>query len=279
VNALNEHRSKSLVLQFGGAAGTLAALGEAGMNVAQRLAGELNLQLPDLPWHAERDRIAAIASAVGVAAGAMAKIANDVVLLAQTEVAEVSEASEPGKGGSSAMPQKKNPVDAMMALASAKLATGIVPVILSAMSNEHERAAGGWQAEWVAIPNLFRHTSSAVNRVRSLLAGLQVDSDRMKQNLEAGGGMLMAESLTIALAAHIGRPEAEKLVKLACSRAAGNGSSLKQAALEDPHILAKLSNEAVERALEPSSYFGMAGVMIDRALDGYHKAKAGVEAA
>ena len=166
------------------------------MSVAQRLAEELQLPLPDLPWHAERDRTATIASALGVTAGAMAKIANDIVLLAQTEVAEVSEASAPGKGGSSAMPQKHNPVDAMMALASARLATGAVSVMLSAMSNEHERAAGGWQAEWVAIPNLFRRTSSAVDRVRNLVSELRVDPVRMRQNLELDSGMLMAESLS-----------------------------------------------------------------------------------
>lgn len=277
VQALRALRNKSLTLQFGGAAGTLAALGAAGMSVAQRLAEELELPLPDLPWHAERDRMATIATALGVTAGAMAKIASDVVLLAQTEVAEVSEASAPGKGGSSAMPQKNNPVDAMIALASARLATGNVSVILSAMANEHERAVGGWQAEWVAIPDLFRRTSSAVDRVRNLLSELQVDPERMRQNLELDGGLLMAESLSIALVPHLGRQEAQHVVQAACKRARTTGSTLSKAAVDDPKILAALSPEAIDRALDPAGYFGSADVMIDGALDAYHKAHSALE--
>jgi 3-carboxy-cis,cis-muconate cycloisomerase len=273
VQALRTQRNKSLTLQFGGAAGTLAALGEAGMSVAQRLAEELRLPLPDLPWHAERDRMATIASALGVTAGAMAKIASDVALLAQTEVAEVSEVSAPGKGGSSAMPQKRNPVDAMMALASARLATGIVPVILSAMANEHERAAGGWQAEWIAIPDLFRRTSSAVDRVRNLVSELQVDPDRMRQNFELDGGLIMAESLSIALVPHLGRQEAQHVVHAACRRSLTTGSTLSQAALEDPKILAVLSPKAIDRALDPAGYLGSTDVMIGRALAGYREAQ------
>ncbi len=273
LHALRAQRRQSLTLQFGGAAGTLAALGNAGMDVTRRLAEELKLPLPDLPWHAERDRIATIASALGVTAGAMAKIANDVVLLSQTEVAEVSEASVPGKGGSSAMPQKRNPVDAMMALASARLATGIVPVILSAMTNEHERAVGGWQAEWVAIPDLFRRTSSAVERVRILLSGLRVDQDRMRQNIDRDNGLIMAESLSNVLKPYLGREETHQVVQAACKRALASGSTLAQMALEDPKIMTVLSPETVNRALDPAGYFGSASVMIDRALAAYRDAQ------
>ena len=277
VEALRAQRNKSLTLQFGGAAGTLAALGDAGMTVAQRLADELRLPLPDLPWHAERDRMATIAATLGVTAGAMSKIASDVVLLAQTEIGEVSESSAPGKGGSSAMPQKHNPVDAMMALASARLATGIVSVLLAAMANEHERAVGGWQAEWVAIPNLFRHTSGAVARVRNLVSELRVNPDRMKQNLELNGGVLMAESLTVALAPHLGRPEAQQVVQAACNRALSTSSTLSQAALEDPQSRVVLTSEAIQRALDPAGYSGSAGAFIDRALDAYRQAHSAVE--
>src|SRR5581483_6136625 len=166
VQALREQRARTLAVQLGGAAGTLASLGEKGLQVVALLAEELNLPQPELPWHTERDRIAEIASTLGIVAGALAKIAGDLVLLAQTEVGEVTEASAPGKGGSSAMPQKRNPVDATGAIAAARLAIGVVPVILSAMTQEHERAAGGWQAEWAAIPDLFRFTAHAVERVR-----------------------------------------------------------------------------------------------------------------
>ena len=170
-------------MQLGGAAGTLAAFGDKGLQVLQLLAEELLLPAPDLPWHTERDRIAEIAAALGVLAGAMAKIAEDVVLLAQTEVGEVSEGAAPGKGGSSAMPQKHNPVDATGAIASARLAVGVVPVILAAMAQEHERAVGGWQAEWAALPDLFRFTASAVERVRGAVGNLQVFPERMRANL------------------------------------------------------------------------------------------------
>lgn len=173
VHALRECRKRTLAVQLGGAAGTLASLGDKGPQVVELVAAELGLPAPDLPWHTERDRVAEIAGILGVVAGAMAKIAGDITLLAQNEVGEVSEGAVPGKGGSSAMPQKHNPVDAISAISSARLAVGVVPVLLSAMAQEHERAAGGWQVEWAAIPNLFRFTAGAVERVRTQLAALR----------------------------------------------------------------------------------------------------------
>ncbi len=187
VPRLQEVRRRVACVQLGGAAGTLAALGTAGEQVTLHLAEELDLAVPDMPWHAERDRVAEAASALGVVAGAMAKIAADVVLLAQTEVGELAEGGDSGKGRSSALPQKRNPVDAVMALACSRLAVGQVPVILGSMLQEHERAAGGWQAEWEAIPALFGFTMGAVDRVRSSLSGLQVEPVRMRANLAASG--------------------------------------------------------------------------------------------
>jgi 3-carboxy-cis,cis-muconate cycloisomerase len=270
VIALRECRSRSLALQFGGAVGTLAALGNAGLQVGELLAEDLGLPLPDLPWHAERDRVAAIAAALGVVSGTMAKIAGDIVLLAQTEVAEVAEAEAPGKGGSSALPQKRNPVDAVAALAAARLAIGVVPVILSAMANEHERAAGGWQAEWAAIPDLFRFTAGAVARVESAVRGLRVDGQRMLANLERGDGLLMAESLTLALTPRLGRQEARRVVEEACHR----GLPLRQAALEDERIRAALGPDDIERALDPAHYLGSTDALIDRALESYRQVQA-----
>jgi 3-carboxy-cis,cis-muconate cycloisomerase len=265
IHALRECRDRSLVLQFGGAAGTLAALGDAGMRVAELLAAELRLPLPELPWHAERDRVAAIAAALGITAGAMAKIASDIVLLAQTEVGEVSEAAAPGKGGSSAMPQKRNPVDTVAAIAAARQAIGIVPVVLAAMGQEHERAAGGWQAEWTAIPALFRFTAGAVARVRAAVQGLQVDPERMRANLALGGGLLMAESVTMTLAAQIGRPAAQRLVKAVAGRVSGGGT-FREALLGDEQVRAVLSPDAIDQALDPAGYLGSADALIDRAL-------------
>jgi 3-carboxy-cis,cis-muconate cycloisomerase len=239
--------------------------------VGELLAEELGLPAPDLPWHTERDRVAQIAATLGIVAGAMAKIAGDVVLLTQTEVGEVSEGTAPGKGGSSAMPQKHNPVDATAALASSRLAIGMVPVILSAMAQAHERAVGGWQAEWAAIPDLFRFTVGAVRRVQGMLASLQVDSARMKANLDLTSGLIMAESLTMALAPQIGRPEAQRLVKALCDHVVVSGRSLRQAAEADEQLAALLSPEEIDQALDPSRYLGSTDTFIDRALAAYHK--------
>lgn len=270
VAALRDLRAHALALQLGGAAGTLAALGGRGLRVGELLAEDLGLPLPELPWHAERDRVASIAAGLGVAAGAMAKIAGDIVLLAQTEVGEASEASAPGKGGSSAMPHKHNPVDATMALAAARLAIGGVPVVLSAMQQEHERAAGGWQAEWAALPGIFCATAGAVARGRGALEGLQADAGQMRANLDLGGGLLMAEALTVALAPQIGRPEAQRLVQSVAGRVQA-GITFRQALLEDAEIAKLLSAEEIDRALDPAAYLGSADALIDRALASYQE--------
>lgn len=273
VHALREHREKSLTVQLGGAAGTLAALGDHGLRVVELLAEELELLAPNLPWHTERDRVAEIAATLGVVAGAMAKIAGDIVLLAQTEVGEASEGDAPGKGGSSAMPQKHNPVDATSAIASARLAIGVVPVILAAMAQEHERAVGGWQAEWAAIPELFRFTAGAIERVRSAVGGLQVDPVRMRANLDLTGGLIMAESLAMALAPHLGRPEAQRIVRAACDDAMKSGVDLRQVALKDARVRAVLSSEQIDRALDPDGYLGSTDAFINRALEAYREAQ------
>ena len=271
VYALRERRKRSLAVQLGGAAGTLASLGDTGFQVVDLLADELGLPAPDLPWHSERDRITEIAGTLGVVAGAMTKIASDVTLLAQTEVGEASEGTMPGKGGSSAMPQKHNPVDAAFAIASARLAIGEVSVILSAMTQEHERAVGGWQAEWVALPNLFRYTSGAVEHVRGMISGLQVDPARMSSNLELAHGLIMAESLTMALAPHVGKPEAQRIVKTLCDRAVRSGMYLREVVLEEEPVLSILSLEEIDRALNPGTYLGSTDVFIDHALASYRE--------
>ncbi len=271
MHALRERRERTLAVQLGGAAGTLASLGDKGLQVVDLLAEELGLPVPDLPWHTERDRIAEIAGTLGVVAGAMAKVAGDVAHLAQTEVGETSEGAVPGKGGSSAMPQKHNPVDATSAIASARLAVGEVPVILSAMAQEHERAVGGWQAEWTAIPGLFRFTASAVERVRDAVGSLEVDPARMRANLELTGGLIMAESLAMALAPHLGRPEAQRIVKAICDRTTRSGVHLHQAAMEEEQVRAILSPEEIDRALDPRGYLGSTDAFIDRALASYRE--------
>ncbi|MDQ2717007.1 MAG: 3-carboxy-cis,cis-muconate cycloisomerase [Chloroflexota bacterium] len=269
VRALRARRKWSLAVQLGGAAGTLASLGDNGPRVIEFLAEELKLPAPDLPWHTERDRVAEIAGTLGVAAGAMAKIASDIVLLAQTEVGEAIEGAAPGKGGSSALPHKHNPVDATNAIAAARLAIGVAPVLLSAMIQEHERAAGGWQAEWAAIPDLFRFTAGAVAGVRGAVAGLQINAERMKANLDLTHGLIMAESLAMALAPHMGRPEAYRLVQALCDQVMESEGNLHQVALEDVQVRAALSPEEIEQILDPTRYVGSTDTFIDRALDAY----------
>ncbi|HEX7980842.1 MAG TPA: adenylosuccinate lyase family protein [Gemmatimonadaceae bacterium] len=259
----------ALPLQFGGAVGTLAAFGNAGLAIAANLSVELELPLPDLPWHAERDRIATVAAALGVTAGAMSKIAGDIALLAQTEIGEVSEGAQPGKGGSSAMPQKRNPVDAMSALAAARLAIALVPTLMSGLEQEHERAIGAWQAEWVAVPHIFRHTAGAVSHVRQALAGLEVHEDRMRRNLGVACGTLMAEALSVALTPRLGRIEAQNVAKAASERALREGLTLQQAALEDPRVASIPSHEEIEYALDPVHYLGSTNDLIDVVLRGW----------
>lgn len=267
--ALRKCRKQALAVQLGGAAGTLAALDDKGLQVLQLLSEELLLPDPGLPWHTERDRIAEIATALGVTAGAMAKIAEDIVLLAQTEVGEASEGTAPGKGGSSAMPQKHNPVDATGAITSARLAIGVVPVLLAAMAQEHERAVGGWQAEWSAIPDLFRFTAGAVERVRVAVGGLQVVPARMQANLNLTGGLMMAESLTMVLAPYLGRPEAQRIVQAICEQAIKAGVKLRQAVMEHAQVCAVLSSEEIDQALDPAQYLGSTDAFINRALEAY----------
>ncbi len=274
LSELRAIRTHGLVVQFGGAAGTLASLGDKGLQVATLLAEELQLALPDLPWHTERDRIGLLAGTLGVLAGALAKIASDIVHLAQSEVGEVTEAAVAGKGGSSAMPQKRNPVDATRALAAARLAIGLVPTVLAAMVQEHERAVGGWQAEWAALPDLFGYCAGAADGVRAALAGLQVNTERMRENLALGGGLMMSEALTMALAPHMGRPAAYGLVQTLGQRVMAAEGDLRQVALADAQVRATLAPEKVESVLDPANYLGSTDILIDRALAAYRAIQA-----
>jgi 3-carboxy-cis,cis-muconate cycloisomerase len=174
------------------------------------------------------------------------------------------------------MPQKRNPVDATLARAAARLALAQVPLILQAMDQEHERAAGAWQAEWAALPALFCATGCAVSRVRSAVEGLAINAAQMRVNLDQGGGLLMAEALTMALAPHAGRPEAQRLVAAACTRALDAGTTLSDAARADPAIRALLAPGAIAHALDPEQYLGSADALIDRALAAWQSEREGM---
>ena len=265
---LDEVRATRLAVQFGGAAGTLSALGDAGPDLVDRLADELGLVAPVLPWHTDRTRFAELAGALGSAAGVLAKIAQDVVLLAQTEVGEVAEADG---GTSSAMPHKRNPVRAVLVVASARRVPGLVATMLASMAHEHERAAGAWHAEWETTTELLRLVGGAVHGTRELLSRLEVDAERMRRNLDLTGGLLMAENVATLLAPALGRVEAQDLVAEACRDAVAGGTTLREALLADIRVVEHLSSEAIDEALDPSGYVGGAAVFVDRALSAHQR--------
>ncbi len=256
----------ALVLQFGGASGTLASLGPRGPAVTEALAARLDLEAPDIPWHAHRDRFAQLACALGIVAGAGGKIGRDIALLAQTEVGEAVERPAPGRGGSSTMPQKRNPVAASIALAAAARAPGLVATMLGAMVQEHERGLGGWQAEWDTLPDLVVTAASGVRAVADALDGLIVYTDRMRANTGASGGGLLAESIAMALAESIGKHEAHACVAAACGRAAAEGRPLADVLAGDPLVMQHLDHAAITRRLSADNYLGATRGYIDRVL-------------
>jgi 3-carboxy-cis,cis-muconate cycloisomerase len=263
---LDRVRTERLAAQLGGAAGTLASLGPDGPEVASRYAAALGLAEPVLPWHTDRARVAELAGALGVAAGALGKLALDVTLLAQTEVGEVGEAADGGTGGSSTLPHKRNPVTAVLVTAATRRAPGLVATLLAAMAQEQERAAGAWHAEWEPRAELLRLVGGAAARARDLLEGLEVDPERMRANLERGGGLLLAERVAGALAGALGRVGAQELVQRLSREAADTGRPLRAVLLADPTVREHLDEAAVDRLLDPAGYLGAAGPLVDRAL-------------
>ena len=259
-------RPRLLVLQFGGAAGSLASLGERGLEVAAALARRLDLGLPDLPWHGQRDRLAELATTLGLITGSLGKLARDLSLLMQTEIGEAFEAAGEGRGGSSTMPHKRNPVIAAAVLAAATRAPGLVATMLSAMVQEHERGLGGWHAEWVALPELVILTAGALTQTADLVAGLELDPARMRANLDMTHGLIMAEAVTMALGATLGRLEAHHLVEAACRRAVTERRHLRAVLAEDAAVAGVLDAAALDRLFDPTGYLGVAEAFIDRVL-------------
>jgi len=263
---LQRLHNEALALQFGGAAGTLAALGDKGLLVAERLAQELKLPLPDAPWHTHRDRLAEAASVFAILAGTCGKIARDVSLMMQTDVAEAFEPSGEGRGGSSTMPHKRNPVAAATALAAATMAPNLAATIFAAQVQDHERSAGPWQAEWPTLPMLQLVTSGALAAIVDIAEGLEVDAARMRVNLDATRGLIMAEAVTMALAEKIGKSEAHHLVEAASKRAVTDKQDLRDVLTKDPKVAAHLSGDKLTKLFEPMAYQGASQALIDRLL-------------
>jgi 3-carboxy-cis,cis-muconate cycloisomerase len=263
---LKRLRSEGLALQFGGAAGTLAALGDRGLVVAEKLAAELELPLPDAPWHTHRDRIAEAALVFTILCGSCGKIARDVSLLMQTDVAEAFERSGEGRGGSSTMPHKRNPVAAATALAAATMAPNLAATIFAAQVQDHERSAGPWHAEWPTLPTLQLVTSGALAAIVDIAEGLEVDAARMRVNLDATGGLIMAEAVTFALAEKIGKSDAHHLVEAAAIKAAAGRQNLSVVLASDPKVIAHLSADKLAKLFDPMAYQGVSQALIDRLL-------------
>lgn len=264
-------RIDALALQFGGAAGTLAALGDKGLLVAEKLAAELDLPLPDAPWHTHRDRIAEAASVFAILTGSCGKIARDVSLMMQTDVGEAFEPAGAGRGGSSTMPHKRNPVACASALAAATMAPQLAATIFAAQVQDHERSAGPWHAEWPTLPTLMLVTSGALAAIVDIAEGLEVDADRMHDNLDTTHGLIMAEAVTFALADKIGKSDAHHLLEAASKTAISEKKHLREVLTGDPRVTAHLSVGEIAELFEPMAYQGVSQALIDRLLGSLDK--------
>ena len=276
VSALDRHRDRvaaqrsgALVLQFGGAAGTLASLHDKGLAVTDALGRRLRLAVPDMPWHTERDRLCDIAATLGMLTATLGKLARDLALLAQTEVGEAGEPAAPGRGGSSTMPQKRNPVGASIALAAAVRVPGLVATMLSAAVQEHERGLGNWPAEWETLPQIVMLTAGALDAMTDVAAGLDVHGERMRANLDLTHGLIFAEAVQMALAPAIGRDAAHSLVASACRRASAGQVHLRDILEADRRVSETLDRDTIEKLFDPAGYLGEAQAYMERALARY----------
>ena len=263
---LKRLRAETLALQFGGAAGTLAALGDRGWQVAERLADELKLPLPEAPWHTHRDRIAEAASVLAILAGTCGKIARDVSLMMQTDVGEAFEPAGEGRGGSSTMPHKRNPVAAASALAAATMAPNLAATIFAAQVQDHERSAGPWHAEWPTLPTLLLVTSGGLAAIVDIAEGLEVDTARMRQNLDATDGLIMAEAVAMRLAEKVGKSDAHHLVEAASKKAVKDKKHLRGVLSAEAKVTAQLGPDEIAKLFEPMAYQGASQALIDRLL-------------
>jgi 3-carboxy-cis,cis-muconate cycloisomerase len=261
---LQQTQRRSLVLQFGGAVGTRAALGERGSEVAKNLAEELRLELPAVPWHSHRDRLTEVATTLGLCVGTLGKIARDIALHSQAEIGEVSEPSSQGRGGSSTMPHKRNPVTSAVVLSAAARVPGLVSTMLSAVPQEQERGLGGWHAEWETLPDIVRLTAGALHQMAETAPRLEIDPERMKQNLEATRGLIYAEAVTMTLAKEMGKAEAHQLVEAACGRAIKQKRHFREILSDDSQISKHISKGALAELFDPHNYLGEAEAFVDQ---------------
>ncbi|MFJ2992620.1 3-carboxy-cis,cis-muconate cycloisomerase [Pandoraea sp. NPDC087047] len=259
-------REQVLYVQFGGAAGTLASLGTQGPAVAAGLARHLGLSDAATPWHGQRERIVRVGSWAASLTGSLGKFARDTALLTQTEVGEIAEASGPGRGGSSTMPHKRNPVGCAAVLAAAARTPQLVATLFAAMQQDHERGLGTWHAEWETLPELLMLCGGALATARKLVSDWTVDTQRMRANLDVTHGLIMAEAVTMALGESMGRLEAHRRVEARCRDALAQQRHLLDVLREDADITRVLCAEALERLMNPQHYLGAAETFVSRVL-------------
>lgn len=257
--------------QFSGAAGTLASLGDDGLEVQRLFCKELGLDQPPICWHVARDGLAEAATLLGLITGTLGKIATDVMIMASVEFGEVSEPFVPGRGASSTMPQKRNPISSELMLAAAKLVRQQVAAMLDAMIHDFERATGPWHVEWAALPEAFLLTGAGLSQAKFMLGGLNVHEDRMRDNLDLTHGLIVAEAVMMAAAPRLGRQTAHDIVYQACSRALAEKRTLVDVLQDDSAVTDALGGpEAVASLCNPAGYLGLSGQMVDRMLDSQH---------
>lgn len=263
---LAELRPRVLVGELGGASGTLASLGDRGLEVQARLMDELGLGRPLIAWHTERDAIAEVGCFLGLVTGTLGKLATDVKLLMQTEVGEVFEPFHDERGSSSTMPQKRNPISCVYVHACAAMVRQHVAALLDAMLCDHERGTGPWEIEWIALPSMFALAGGALRQARALVGGLEVDAAAMRRNLALTQGLLSSEAVMMALAGSLGRGPAHDVVYAACRRSLDEGQSLLDVLSGEPEVAAHLDRRELAALLDPSGYVGLAGPMVERVL-------------
>jgi 3-carboxy-cis,cis-muconate cycloisomerase len=263
---LNELRSRVLVGEFGGAAGTLSSLGGRGLATQAELMKELQLGVPAIAWHTVRDCIAEVGCFLGLVTGTCGKIALDVKLLMQTEVEEVYEPFHEGRGSSSTMPQKRNPISSVYITALVAIVRQQVAALLDAMVEDHERATGPWEIEWIVIPEIFCLTAGALAQTEFVLKDLQVDEKKMRANLDLTKGLIVSEAVMMGLGPYLGRQYAHDLVYDICRKVVATGRPLVDLLAENAEIAKHLDRAALEKLCDPANYLGEAGAMVDRAL-------------
>ena len=263
---LSQLRGRVLVVELSGASGTLASLGSEGLAVQAEFARVLGLAVPHITWHSTRDSMAETVQVLALICGSLAKIAFDVSIMMTTELGEVSEPFARHRGASSTMPQKRNPISCELILASTKMVRQHAGLMLDAMVHDFERATGPWHLEWTAIPESFALTSGALTQAAFMLSGLEVRPDRMRANLDASRGLIVAEAVMMALAPITGRQTAHDLVYAACRRALEADQPLFDALSRMHEVASPLGLVRLRQLTDPANYLGLAGAMVDRVL-------------